>query len=41
MESEYKQRWLAMLEAFPGLVDGETYTSGADLIEWISNHIDE
>lgn len=40
-ESEYKERWMNMLKAFPGLVNGEEPVSGADLVEWICNHLDD
>jgi hypothetical protein len=39
-ECKYKERWMDMLKAFPGLVNGEDHVSGADLIEWICSCID-
>lgn len=30
-----------LVELYPGLVDGETQVSGADLIETISNYLDD
>jgi len=30
-----------LVSAFPGLIDGESDVNGADLVDWLSNYLQE